>query len=70
MNEVSFIQLPANLPVPEDGGSYAHLGGRRLSDLSLISTSGHQVNLYQRPGLTLLHAYPLTGRPGVPVPPG
>jgi peroxiredoxin len=70
MNEVPFTQLPTNLPVPEDDGACDHLRGRHLPDLSLVSTSGHHVNLYQRPGLTVLYAYPLTGRPGVPVPPG
>jgi peroxiredoxin len=35
-----------------------------------MSTSGNQVNLRQRPGLTVLYAYPLTGHPGVPLPPG
>jgi peroxiredoxin len=70
MNGAPFTQLPANLPVPEDDGACAHLRGRHLPDLSLVSTSGHHVNLYQRPGLSVLYAYPLTGRPGVPGPPG
>jgi peroxiredoxin len=70
MNEAPFTQLPANLPVPEDDGACAHLRGRHLPDLSLVSTSGRRVNLRQRPGLSVLYAYPLTGRPGVPVPPG
>jgi peroxiredoxin len=38
--------------------------------LALASTSGHSVNLRQQPGLSVLYAYPLTGRPGVPLPPG
>jgi peroxiredoxin len=70
MNEGPFNQLPANLPVPKDDGACAHLPGRLLPDLSLLSTSGHRVNLRQRPGLTVLYAYPMTGRPGVPLPIG
>lgn len=63
-------QLPANLPVPRDDGAAAHLPGRQLPDVSLASTSGQQVNLRHRPGRIVLYAYPLTGRPGVPLPPG
>ena len=70
MNEAPFTQLPANLPVPEDDGACAHLSGQHLPDLFLVSTSGEHINLRQRPGLVVLYAYPLTGRPGVPLPPG
>jgi peroxiredoxin len=70
MDELPFTQLPENLPVPEDDGACAHLRGRHLPDLSLVSTSDRRVNLRQRPGLSVLYAYPLTGRPGVPIPPG
>ena len=68
MNEAPLTQLPANLPVPKDDGACAHLLGRHLPDLSLVSTSGHHINLRHRPGLSVLYAYPLTGRPGVPLP--
>jgi len=70
MNEASFTQLPANLPVPKDDGACRHLLGCHFPDVSLVSTSGQHVNLRRRPGLTVLYAYPLTGRPGVPLPPG
>ena len=70
MNPTSFNELPANLPVPQDDGAATHLSGRRLPDISLTSTSGQPVNLGQRPGLIILYAYPLTGRPGVPLLPG
>jgi peroxiredoxin len=65
-----FTQLPQNLPVPQDDGACAHLPGRHLPDLSLASTSGHRVNLRQQAGLIVLYAYPMTGRPGVPLPVG
>ncbi|MCI0541340.1 MAG: peroxiredoxin [Verrucomicrobiales bacterium] len=70
MTDGPFTQLPANLPIPGDDGACNHLRGQRLPDLPLMSTSGNQVNLRQRPGLAVLYAYPLTGRPGVPLPPG
>lgn len=70
MSATSFTELPDNLPVPENDGTAAHLPGRRLPDISLRPTSGQPVNLNRRPGLTILYAYPLTGRPGVPLPPG
>jgi peroxiredoxin len=70
MNNVSFTELPAGLPVPQDDGACAHLLGKRLPGLSLASTSGHHINLCRRPGVSVLYTYPLTGRPGVPLPPG
>ena len=70
MNESAFTQLPANLPVPEDDGACTHLRGRHLPDLFVLSTSGDYINLRHRPGLIVLYAYPLTGRPGVPLPVG
>ncbi len=70
MNKDSFTRLPENLPVPEDDGAGDHLCGQRFPDLALLSTSGDSINLRQRPGLVVLYAYPLTGRPGVALPPG
>lgn len=70
MNEGPFTQLPANLPVPEDDGACDHLRGQCLPDLALTSTSGDPVNLRQQPGWIVLYAYPLTGRPGIALPPG
>lgn len=70
MNEGPFNELPANLPVPKDDGACAHLQGQRLPEMSLLSTSGQYINLRQRAGLIVLYAYPMTGRPGVPLPPG
>ena len=70
VNEASFTQLPANLPVPKDDGASDHLLGKPLPDVTLASTSGQPVNFCQRQGVIVLYAYPLTGRPGVPLPPG
>ena len=70
MNQTSLTELPANLPVPRDDGACAYLRGRTLPDLALVSTSGHPVNLRRQGGLVVLYAYPLTGRPGIALPPG
>ena len=70
MNDPSFTQLPANLPVPRDDGACGHLLGQCLPDIPLPSTSGLAVNLRQRKGLVVIYVYPLTGRPGVALPDG
>lgn len=70
MDEGPFTRLPANLPVPQDDGACDHLRGSELPDVVLVATSGDRLRLRQRPGLTVLYVYPLTGRPGVPLPPG
>ena len=61
-------QLPDNLPIPEDDGACRHLLGQRLPDVSLIATSGASINLSKSLGLTVLYAYPMTGRPGIALP--
>ncbi len=70
MNDGPFTDLPKNLPVPTDDGAADHLIGRQLPDIPLFSTSGTQVNLRERRGLAVVYTYPLTGRPGVPLPVG
>jgi len=69
LNEGSLLHLPENLPVPDDDGACRHLVGRHLPDVSLLSTSGRSINLSQSSGLIVLYAYPLTGRPGMMLPP-
>lgn len=70
MTPNSYTELPPNLPVPQDDGAAAHLVGRALPDLELPATSGERVTLSRLPGLVVIYAYPMTGRPGVPLPPG
>ena len=70
MNKAPFTELPANLPAPEDDGACNHLLGVQLPDVSLVSTSDRHINFRHQPGLTVIYAYPLTGRPGVPLPSG
>ena len=70
MNEGPFTELPDNLPVPKDDGGASHLTGRSLPDIGLLSTSDASINLRKHRGLVVVYAYPLTGRPGVPLPVG
>lgn len=70
MNTGPFTELPPDLPVPQDDGACAHLPGTRLPDLPLLATSGEWLNLAAKPGLTIVYAYPMTGRPGIALPPG
>jgi peroxiredoxin len=67
----SYDALPEDLPRPEDDGAADHLVGRRLPRLVLRSTAGIDVDFsgLGRP-LSVLFLYPMTGRPGVPLPPG
>lgn len=62
--------LPADLPVPTDDGAAAHLEGRHLPALALPATDGRTVHLSTLPGLQVIYIYPMTGRPGVPLPEG
>ena len=66
-------QLPADLPVPADDGAAAHLTGTAMPPIALPSTSGEPLRVDTVPdGFTwlIIYAYPMTGLPGVPVPPG
>lgn len=62
--------LPADLPVPTDDGAARHLEGRYLPALALPATDGRTVQLSTLPGLQVIYIYPMTGRPGVPLPEG
>ena len=69
---MSSIATPdwSSLPVPEDDGAASHLPGLRLPSLVLLATNGPQVDLSTLGGLTVVYAYPRTGRPGEPNPDG
>jgi len=70
MNSGPLIQLPDDLPVPEDDGSAAHLTGRIIPSLKLTSTSGGLIDLSTISGAVVIFAYPMTGEPGQPLPSG
>jgi len=66
-----FNKLPANLPVPKDDGAARHLAGMTLPDIALRSTKNRLVNLSKLTAPRIVvYAYPRTGQPGQPVPPG
>ena len=65
-----YLQLPADLPQPQDDGAADHLPGTRLPALSLPASDGRLIDLSQQPGLVVVYAYPMTGRPGVALPEG
>lgn len=66
----SLTELPPGLPVPTDDGACDHLLGAPLPPVALPSTAGGCVELAQVAGTAVVFCYPMTGRPGVPLPPG
>jgi peroxiredoxin len=66
----NFTELPKDLPIPIDDGACDHLPGLSLLSMDLPSTSGRTINLATLPGWVVIYCYPMTGRPGVPLPDG
>jgi len=60
----------SKLPVPVDDGAARHLAGSNLPSITLDATDGRAIDLSKLDGLTVVYAYPMTGRPGVPLPEG
>ena len=60
----------SQLPAPVDDGGAAHLVGATLPAIPLPSTAGGQVDLSALAGLTVVYAYPMTGRPDQALPEG
>jgi peroxiredoxin len=58
------------LPAPQDDGAAQHLVGRTLPDVALPATDGRSIALATFAPLLVLSCYPMTGRPGVPLPDG
>ena len=59
--------LPDDLPQPEDDGAADHLEGASVPSIELAATDGSTVRLDRLTGLTIVYAYPWTGRPGEPL---
>ena len=66
----NLTELPKDLPVPIDDGAAAHLEGMSLAKIALPSTDGGTVELASITGRFVIYIYPMTGRPGVPLPDG
>lgn len=58
------------IPAPEDDGAAGHLVGLKLPPVGLMGTDGTLVDLRALAGRSVVYAYPMTGRPGTPLPDG
>lgn len=67
---MSLLELPGDLPAPEDDGASDHLPGMRLPSVPLGATDGRTVDISTAPGRTVVYCYPRTGRPDEPLPTG
>ena len=63
-------RLPADLPPPLDDGGARHLPGMALPHCQLASTRGGWIDPAAITGRVILYCYPMTGRPGMPLPDG
>jgi len=71
MRQDDLYSVPPNLPAPDDDGACAHLVGLDLPSISLSATTGGEVNLAAgTTRFTVIYAYPRTGLPDQPSPPG
>ncbi|MET1415244.1 glutaredoxin 3 [Roseibium sp. HPY-6] len=69
-NTTNPLILPDDLPRPVDDGGADHLTGMKMPAVRLRATSGDWVDLSKLPGRVIIYAYPMTGVPGVELPPG
>jgi peroxiredoxin len=60
----------SQLPAPADDGAADHLTGATVPSVPLPATDGRAVDLAALAGLTVVYAYPMTGRPDQPLPEG
>jgi peroxiredoxin len=60
----------SKIPAPTDDGAAKHLVGLPLPSMSLAATDGRSVDLASLEGTIVVYAYPMTGRPNVPLPVG
>jgi peroxiredoxin len=60
----------STLPAPQDDGAARHLIGLQLPSIELAATQGGTVDLSIQRGRSVVYAYPMTGKPDVPLPDG
>jgi peroxiredoxin len=66
-----FTALPAKLPEPVDDGAAQHLQGMPVPAIRLRSTENRWVDLRGiRSNRIVVYCYPMTGVPGIELPPG
>ena len=66
----NYLDLPDNLPIPQDDGAADHLDGIKLNPVLLKATNGELIDLSALKGTTVVFIYPMTGVPGVALPDG
>jgi peroxiredoxin len=66
----SYLDLPDNLPIPQDDGAADHLRGTKLDSILLAATNRSKIDLSKLTGTTVVFIYPMTGVPGVALPDG
>ena len=64
------FSIPIDLPIPLDDGACDHLENMSIPNVSLWSTDDQEVNLSSLSDWNVIFCYPMTGRPGVPIPEG
>ncbi len=64
------FSIPIDLPIPLDDGACDHLENMPIPNVSLWSTDDQEVNLSSLSDWNVIFCYPMTGRPGVPIPEG
>jgi len=60
----------STIPAPIDEGDAGHLTHCEVPCVLLPATSGEEINLAALDGLNVVYAYPMTGRPDIPLPDG
>jgi peroxiredoxin (alkyl hydroperoxide reductase subunit C) len=69
MSATNFLDVDwSRLSPPADDGAAKHLSGSTVPDISHSATDGTFVSLARLAKRTVVYAYPLTGRPGTPLP--
>jgi len=66
----NYDTTPDNLPVPLDDGAAKHLLGMPLPAVILIGTHAAEMDISLLTGWVVIYCYPMTGVPGVALPPG
>lgn len=67
MNKLQDVDW-SRIPVPEDDGKADHLHQATVPHVPLMATDGRTIDLAALTGLTVVYAYPRTGRPDSPLP--
>lgn len=69
-NDEPYVGRLVSDPPPLDDGAAEHLRGLFIASVTLRATNGLAIDLSALTGKTVIYAYPMTGRPGVPLPEG